>query len=252
MVRRTRVNDMIRLSPLRVIGAENEQYGIIELKEAMQLARDAGLDLVEVSPESRPPVCKIMDYGRYKYQLSKKERKASSGSKKTELKEIRLGRSMRIDPHDVATRLKQARSFLMDGHKVQFVQPFQGREMQHRQLGFTRMREIEEKFVDIAKVEVPPRFVGRRMTMILAPEKAKIQAIRRAQESAKKAAEPNQQVAEVDRPEQAAASPNVGDDPVVVETTAPGGAEPPDQVEEPQSAAAENINPPATVPSEAG
>jgi len=175
-VRRERVNDMIRISPVRCIGPDNEQYGVIELDEAKRMAREAGLDLVEVSAGSRPPVCRIMDFGKYKYQQSKKEHKAKSGSKKTELKEVRLGRSMRIDPHDVQMRVNQARNFLLSGNKVQFIQPFQGREMQHKQAGFERMKGIEDELADIAKVEMNPRFNGRRMIMIMAPDKVKIQS----------------------------------------------------------------------------
>lgn len=180
-VRRDRVNDMIRISPIRCIGPDNEQYGVIDLDEAKAMAREAGLDLVEVSPDSRPPVCRIMDYGKFKYQQSKKEHKAKTGSKKTEMKEIRLGRSLRIDPHDVQMRLNQVRGFLMDGHKVQIIQPFQGREMQHKQVGFDRMREIEAALADIAKVEVTPRFNGRRMVMIVAPDKARMQMSKRSE-----------------------------------------------------------------------
>ncbi len=188
-VKRERVNDMIRISPLRVIGPDNEQYGVIDLTEAKQLARDAGLDLVEISATSRPPVCKIMDYGKFKYQQSKKERKAKAGSSKTELKEIRLGRSMRIDPHDIGIRVNQARNFLLDGNKVQFVQPFKGREMQHRERGFERMKGIEESLADIGKVEAPARFNGRRMIMIVAPDKARIKAIKQAEAKEKEAEE---------------------------------------------------------------
>ncbi|MFW5652876.1 MAG: translation initiation factor IF-3 [Planctomycetota bacterium] len=173
-VRRVRVNDMIRISPVRVIGPNDEQYGVIETAEAKGLAQDAGLDLVEVSPESRPPVCRIMDYGRYKYLQSKKDKKKSQGGAKTELKEVRLGKSMGIGQHDIEMRVNQARGFLLEGHKVQFVQPFKGREMQHKQLGFERMREIESALSDLAKVEMTPRFNGRRMLMIVAPDKAKI------------------------------------------------------------------------------
>lgn len=192
-VQRVRINDMIRISPLRVIGPENEQLGVIELDEAKRIAAEAGLDLVEIAADSRPPVCKIMDYGRYKYEQSKREHKARAGNKKSELKEVRLGRSMRIDPHDVQRRVDQARAFLMEGHKVQFVQPFRGREMQFRDKGFERMRDIEEKLGDIAKVEMAPKFNGRRMIMIVAPDKARIRSLKAAAEQKeggkKKAAE---------------------------------------------------------------
>lgn len=180
---------MIRISPVRVIGPDNEAYGVLETIEAKRLAREAGLDLVEVSPHSRPPVCRIMDYGKYKYEQSKKQRKQRAGSTKNELKEVRLGRSMRIDPHDVEMRVNQARAFLLEGNKVQFIQPFQGREMQHRESGFARMKEIEEALSDIAKVEFPPRFNGRRLIMIVAPDRVKLKTIAQVELQKKREAE---------------------------------------------------------------
>ncbi len=195
-IQKERVNDMIRISPVRVIGPNEEAFGVLDTIEAKRMAREAGLDLVEVSPHSRPPVCRIMDYGKYKYDQSKKQRKQRAGSSKSELKEVRLGRSMRIDVHDVEMRINQARNFLLDGHKVQFIQPFQGREMQHKQLGFERMKKIEKALEDIAKVEFPSRFNGRRLIMIVAPDRAKLKGIaqvklqreREAENAAKKIA----------------------------------------------------------------
>ena len=146
------------------------------------MAEEAGLDLVEISPDVRPPVCKIMDYGKYKYELSKKQSKNRAQSKQAEMKEVRLGRSAKIDPNDVEIRVQQARKFLMDGHKVQFVQRFRGREMAHRDIGFNRLKEISEDLADIAKVEVPPRSMGRQISIILAPDKTKIEAIKRKQQ----------------------------------------------------------------------
>ena len=112
--------------------------GVIEIDEARRLAREAELDLVEVSSTSTPPVVRIMDFGKYKYEQSKKDRANKAKSKGTELKEIRMGRSMKIDPHDIEIRLDQARRFLIEGHKVQIVQNFRGREMMHRQRGHDR------------------------------------------------------------------------------------------------------------------
>lgn len=204
-VQRVRINDMIRISPLRVIGPENEQLGVIELDEAKRIAAEKGMDLVEIAADSRPPVCKIMDYGRFKYEQSKREHKARAGNKKSELKEVRLGRSMRIDPHDVQRRVDQARAFLMEGHKVQFVQPFRGREMQFREKGFERMRGIEQSLADIGKVEMLPKFNGRRMIMIVAPDKPRIRSLKAAaeQREGKKASEAekeNEAAAIVDSP----------------------------------------------------
>ncbi|MCC6909036.1 MAG: translation initiation factor IF-3 [Phycisphaerales bacterium] len=178
--RRERINDMIRFSPLRVIGPDNEQLGVIPLEEAKRLAQEAGLDLVEISADSRPPVCKIMDFGRYKYEQSKKEKRSAGGSKKSELKEVRLGRSLKIDPHDVEIRVEQARGFILDGHKVQFVQPMRGREFQYRDQGIARLKEIEQRFADIGKVEMPAKFTGRAVIMIIAGDRSKILAYKKA------------------------------------------------------------------------
>lgn len=184
---------MIRFSPVRVIGPDNEQIGVIETPEALRMAQDQGLDLVEVVSDSRPPVCKIMDYGRHKYEQSKKETKGSS--KASELKEIRLGRSTKIDPHDVQIRIDQARRFLMDGHKVQVTQRFRGREIVHRQLGMNNLTRFVKALDDISKVEMEPRSAGRQVSLMLAPDRNRIESLKRsmadkaANEAAKQAAE---------------------------------------------------------------
>lgn len=172
-----RVNEQIRISQVRLVNQDNEMVGVVPTPEALRMAREAGLDLVEVSPESSPPVCRILDFGKWKYEQSKKTK--GQKSKTTELKEVRLGRSMKIDPHDVAIRLNQARKFLMEGHKVQIVQNFRGREMAHKDRGYERMKEIANQLADIAKVEVTPKLAGRRLNMILAPDKAKIDQVKR-------------------------------------------------------------------------
>ena len=145
----------------------------------MRMAQEAGLDLVEIQPDVRPPVCKIMDYGKYKFELSKKERGNRAASKQAEMKEVRLGRSLKIDEHDVGIRVAQARRFLMDGHKVQLVQQFRGREMMHRDIALHRFRAICDTLADVSKVEIPPKLLGKRMSLILAPDKAKVEAIKR-------------------------------------------------------------------------
>jgi len=167
---------MIRISPIRLIGAENEQVGVVETHEAIRMAEEVGLDLVEIVPDSRPPVCKIMDYGKYKYELSKKKQPTSKGN---ELKEIRLGRSIKIDKHDVEIRSAQARRFLMDGHKVQVIQRFKGREFAHKDIGLANLRMFFEALEDIAKVEQPPKPFGRQFTMLLAPDKARVESLKR-------------------------------------------------------------------------
>ena len=199
---------MIRLSPIRLIDQDNQQVGVVETAEAQRMAREAGLDLVEIQADARPPVCKIMDYGKYKYDLSKKEQKSRAASKGSDMKEVRLGRSMKIDPHDVQIRVDQARKFLMDGHKVMIVQRYRGREMMHKRLGEQRLREIVDMLSDVAKVEVPPRTSGRQVTLILAPDKPKIEAIKRKkareEEQAKKDADAAKEAeAAAEQPEEA-------------------------------------------------
>ena len=158
-----------------MIDETGEMVGVVETDDARRKAHELGLDLVEVAPDVRPPVCRIMDFGKYKYEQSKKDR--ANKTKPTELKEVRLGRSMKIDPHDIEIRMKQARRFLMEGHKVQIVQNFRGREMAHRERGSERMRDIFEQLEDIAKMELAPRMAGRRMTMVVCPDRQKVQKI---------------------------------------------------------------------------
>ena len=174
---RTRVNHLIRITPIRVIGPEGEQIGVIETSQALKQAADLGLDLVEISPDARPPVCKIMDYGKFKYEQSKQTK--NKGAKASEMKEIRLGRSVKIDQHDVEIRVNQARKFLLDGHKVQITQRFKGREMAHRELGIDRLRNIRNALSDIAKCETEPRWMGPQASIIMAPDKAKCDAYKR-------------------------------------------------------------------------
>lgn len=172
------MNHEIRISPIRLINEQNEQVGVIDTREALRMAEDAGLDLVEIQADSRPPLCKIMDYGKYQYEQSKKGKGGSSG-KTQEIKEVRLGRSAKIDDHDVGIRVDQARRFLMDGDKVIFVQRFRGREMAHQDIGMDRLKGIIEELADIAKVEMPPRSQGRQISMMLTPEKQKVEAAKR-------------------------------------------------------------------------
>jgi len=176
------MNERIRITPIRLIDEDGEMVGVVDTDEARRRAADLGLDLVEMAADVRPPVCRIMDYGKYRFEQRKKDRAGRARSKGSELKEVRLGRSMKIDPHDVGIRMNQARKFLMAGHRVQIVQNFRGaREMAHRDRGDIRMREVIEQLADISKVEMPPRMNGRRMNMILVPDRPKIEAIKRQQ-----------------------------------------------------------------------
>ena len=169
--------------------------GVVDVRDAIEQAKQAGLDLVEVSPESDPPVCRILDFGKYRYEQSKKEKANRARSKAAETKEVRLGRSMKIDPHDISIRLQQARKFLMDGHKVQIVQNFRGREMLHRERGRERMDHVIKTLEDIAKVEMDPRMAGRRMSILLSPDRNKISRLQQAAE-----AEAKQAAAKADTP----------------------------------------------------
>jgi len=176
---------MIRLSPVRVIGPDDEQIGVLETHEAIRLAQQHGLDLVEVVADQRPPICKIMDFGQYRYEETKKEQRSRASSRSAEMKEIRLGRSTKIDPHDQQIRIEQARRFLMDGHKVRVVQRFRGREMAHKDLGIQNLRRFCDDLSDISKVELEPRWVGRQTSIVLAPDRPRIESIKRKREAAR-------------------------------------------------------------------
>ncbi|MCP4837485.1 MAG: translation initiation factor IF-3 [Phycisphaera sp.] len=184
-----RMNERIRITPIRLIDENGEQAGVVETPDALRRARDLGMDLVEMAADSRPPVCRIMDYGRYKYEQAKKDKANKAKTKTSELKEVRLGRSMKIDPHDIAIRMRQARKFLLEGHKVQIVQQFRGREMAHRHRGDERMRGIIAELEELGKLETDPRMAGRRMSVIIGPDKRKIEAYRRKMDAEGKATE---------------------------------------------------------------
>jgi translation initiation factor IF-3 len=132
------------------------------------MARNAGLDLVEVAPQATPPVCRIMDYGKWKYEQSKKERKSRAQRHETELKEIRI-KTPKIDPHDLGIKVNHAREFLERGDRVQFSLRFRGRELAHIDEGIRIFKSVEEQLEDVAKVDQPPRREGRRIAMLLAP-----------------------------------------------------------------------------------
>ncbi len=201
--------------------------GVVETDMALRQAREAGLDLVEVAPNASPPVCRIMDFGKWTYEQAKKDKATKAKSKTTELKEVRLGRTMKIDPHDIGIRLDQARRFLMDGHKVQIVQNFRGREMMHKHRGQIRMTEIVEQMSDVAKLEVPPRFVGRRITMILAPDKARIERIKQRKAAKQEDAKATTSKTPVEEPPEASVD--------ATPDTPPAETEPAPEVETPNA-----------------
>jgi translation initiation factor IF-3 len=161
-----RINDQIRVSPIRVISHEGQQLGIISTDEAMSIARDAGLDLVEVAPNERPPVCRVMDYGKFKYQQSKKHHHGKVHHTKT--KEIRL--RPKTGQHDIDFKVKQAKTFLQAKDKVQVSVVFRGREIVHVDEGRRVMAGVIEQLAEVGKVEVPPSQQGRRIVCTLAPK----------------------------------------------------------------------------------
>lgn len=162
--RNFRVNRQIRIPEVRLIDQNGEQLGIVKTDDARRKAEDAGLDLVEVSPTAQPPVCRILDFGKFKYDQRKKER-AGHKPHSSQLKELRV-RPM-IDKHDLEYRLKQGREFLEEGHKVQVVCVFKGRQMDHPEHGYRVMQHVAETLGDVSRVEAHPRMMGRRMTMLL-------------------------------------------------------------------------------------
>lgn len=152
---------------MRVINEANEQLGVLDNREALRLAREAGMDLVEVAPNERPPVCRIMDYGKFKYQQKKNLQKHHHHEQ--QLKELRI--RPKTDVHDLEIRKKQAFRFLQEGDKVQFKMVFRGRERSHREIGTETLNDIIAFLGDLAKVERPPLMDGRDMIMVLAPNK---------------------------------------------------------------------------------
>jgi translation initiation factor IF-3 len=159
------MNEQIRISPVRLVGAEGEQHGIVPTAQALEMAREAGLDLVEVAATERPPVCKIMDYGKFKYSQSKK---AAQKTHQQKLKELRVRPKTGI--HDIDTRIAQAKQFLEHGDKVLLRVQFRGREMQHIEEGRRIINGMLEKLLDFCKVEKPPSMEGKQMTALLAPK----------------------------------------------------------------------------------
>lgn len=166
-----RVNDRIRAKEVRLIDQEGEQIGIKSLDNALDAAAEQGLDLVEVAPQANPPVCRIMDYGKYKYEQAKKEKEAKKNQNVMNVKEVQMG--VKIEDHDFNVKLKQARRFLNNKDKVKVRIRFRGREMMHKELGYDLMDRLIEQTKDIGKVESKPKMEGRNMMMFLTPESDK-------------------------------------------------------------------------------
>lgn len=164
---RLRFNTRIRAREVRLIDEEGNQVGIVPIREALQMAEDRSLDLVEVAPNAVPPVCRIMDYGKFRYEQSKKEREARKHQKQVELKEVRL--KPKTDSHDIDVKVKQARKFLQAGDKVKFTLRFRGREIFHPDIGLEMLERMAEDLRDVAVVEQKPLMEGRVLSLLLAP-----------------------------------------------------------------------------------
>jgi translation initiation factor IF-3 len=162
-----KANERIKALDVQVIGSDGNNLGVMQLKQAIHQAKEEGLDLIEISPNANPPVCKIMDMGKYKYDLQKKANQAKKKQKVVSLKEIKLRPGTEI--HDYNFKIKNAKKFITKGDKVKFTVKFKGREMQHVDLGRDLMKRIIDDTKDIGKVETHPKFEGRQMIMIIQP-----------------------------------------------------------------------------------
>ena len=167
--KRVRVNEQIRISPIRLIQDDGEQIGIVSIDEARERASDRGMDLVEVAPEARPPVVKMMDYGKYKYEAQRAAREARKKQHVIQVKEVKFRPG--IEDHDYEFKTRHARRFLEEGNKVKLTMMFRGRQVTHPELGLEVLSRVTEDLEDVGKVESQPNFEGRTMSMVLAPLK---------------------------------------------------------------------------------
>lgn len=162
------INEQIRDKEVRLIGQEGEQLGIVSLKEAQQLANEKNLDLVKIAPQGKPPVCKIMDYGKYKFDAAKKEKEARKNQKQISVKEVRFSAS--IDTHDFETKVRNAQKFLKAGDKVKVSVMFRGREMMHTQKGAEILEQAMKLLEEFGVAENKPKLEGRNMAIVVAPK----------------------------------------------------------------------------------
>ncbi|MBC7347892.1 MAG: translation initiation factor IF-3 [Clostridia bacterium] len=162
-----RINEEIRAREVRLISADGQQLGVMPLREALRIAEEKNLDLVEVAPTARPPVCRIMDYGKYRYELSKREREAKKRQRLINVKEIKL--RLGIEEHDFQVKARNATRFLKDGDKVKVTVMFRGREISHADLGHRLCQRLVQQLADLATIEKAPVVEGRNLVMVLAP-----------------------------------------------------------------------------------
>ncbi len=162
-----RVNREIRAPQVRLIGKDGKQVGVVTIDQAQTQAKQDGLDLVEISPNAKPPVCKVIDYGKFRYQMTKKERESKKAQHQAKLKEVKV--KPNIDEHDLQVKIKRAREFIEKGNKVRVTCMFRGREMAHQELGQKVALRIAEELSDVAQTESPPKQMGRNFSLVLAP-----------------------------------------------------------------------------------
>jgi translation initiation factor IF-3 len=167
---RTRINQQIRISPVRVISPDGEQLGILPVERALEIAEEMSLDLVEVAPMARPPVCRIMDYGKFKYEEQRKAREARKKQHHVQLKEVKMRPG--IEDHDFEFKTRHARRFLEEGNKVKLTMMFRGRQMAHPEIGRQVLEQAAAELADVGKVESAPQMEARTMSMIVAPTKS--------------------------------------------------------------------------------
>ena len=210
-----RINDRIRVPEVRLVGPNGEQVGIVRIETAIQLAQESDLDLVEVAPQARPPVCKLMDFGKYKYESAMKAREARKNQAHTVLKEIRL--RLKIDPHDYGTKRGHVERFLKQGDKVKVMIMFRGREQSRPEMGYRLLQRMAADVAEFGFVESTPKQDGRNMIMVIGPHKKKNEAKAHAGQSHSKS---------VPSPRQAAPAATAAPEPAASEPVADGAAVP--------------------------
>jgi translation initiation factor IF-3 len=163
-----RINDQITVKEVRLVDEEGEMKGVVSIQAALDMSDEAGLDLVELSPNAEPPVCKIMDYGKYKYEQQKKANEARKKQKTVDVKEVKIRPG--IEKHDYEVKMRNARRFLEGGDKVKVTMRFRGREMAHQNIGFDLLKQMQEELEEISSIELSPKMEGRVIIMVLAPK----------------------------------------------------------------------------------
>ncbi|GJL85632.1 MAG: translation initiation factor IF-3 [Micavibrio sp.] len=162
------MNEQITVEEVRLVDEEGEMKGVVPTAEAIEMADEAGLDLVEVSPNASPPVCKILDHSKYKYELQKKAAEARKKQKTVDVKEVKIRPG--IEQHDYDVKMRNAKRFLEDGNKVKVTMRFRGREMAHQDIGMNLLKRMQEELTELCEVELHPRLEGRQMIMVLGPK----------------------------------------------------------------------------------